>query len=888
MNGDLHSERDKEKALNTEAFSDSSAAELPADEAASADETACPAIVELPCVHCGLPTRVRADADPQRIFCCNGCHGAYDLINGWGLSDFYALRDQMTSAAAQGVPGQRSRYDVFDQPEFLGDSAPKPQSGGLLSTDLALHGLHCGACAWLIENAAARIDGWQLARVKMSDHTIRIVFDPQRVPLSEIARTMDRLGYQVAPLTKQLDDHFARENRRLLIQIAIAGFCAANAMWIAIGLYAGEASGVDADHRTFLRTIGTGLGLLAVAVPGRTFFRGALASLRTRTPHMDLPVALGLSVGSIAGLINAITGRGDVYFDSLAVLVFFLLIGRWIQFRQQHRAARSVDLLLRITPRHASRILDDGETQAVLADNLQAGDRIRVAAGESFPADGEIIAGETTIDRSLLTGESQPIRAAVGETVLAGTVNVTRSIDVCVEASGDASRIGRVMQAVEAAAARKTPIVQLADRIGGIFVIVVTTLALVAFALSARDNWQQGAANATALLIVACPCALALATPLAIAVSLGRAARRKILIRDGSSLQQLAGTGTIWFDKTGTLTEGRSRVVEVIGDRDGLASAAAIERDVCHPIADAILAAADLPDDLEGVAATDKDNSPAGTDSTDEATARTQIAIGGVLGEHRGAAIAAGSLKFIQSQGIEIPAKLSQAAERLTAQGTTAIVVARDAIAITVLGIDDPLRAGADVAIAELKRAGWRVGILSGDHPGVVRSVADRVGVPQSLAIGGLSPENKLDIVSHHSPADPGSAELHLPEPAPGLQVMIGDGANDAAALAAADVGIAVRGGAEVSLQAAPIFIASGRLGSVVELVRGARRTARLIHITFAVSLGYNVIAVGLAMAGRISPLVAAVLMPLSSVSVLSLTLASRSFRERDELERTK
>ncbi|WP_417749116.1 HAD family hydrolase [Rosistilla oblonga] len=224
----------------------------------------------------------------------------------------------------------------------------------------------------------------------------------------------------------------------------------------------------------------------------------------------------------------------------------------------------------------------------------------------------------------------------------------------------------------------------------------------------------------------------------------------------------------------------------------------------------------------------------------------------------------------------------------MTAQGTTAIVVARDAIAITVLGIDDPLRAGADVAIAELKRAGWRVGILSGDHPGVVRSVADRVGVPQSLAIGGLSPENKLDIVSHHSPADPGSAELHPPEPAPGLQVMIGDGANDAAALAAADVGIAVRGGAEVSLQAAPIFIASGRLGSVVELVRGARRTARLIHITFAVSLGYNVIAVGLAMAGRISPLVAAVLMPLSSVSVLSLTLASRSFRERDEPERTK
>ncbi|MEZ6090408.1 MAG: heavy metal translocating P-type ATPase metal-binding domain-containing protein [Pirellulaceae bacterium] len=834
-------------------------------------DTQCPVSVELPCVHCGLPTRVAAQSDPSTVFCCNGCRGAYELIHGWGLSDYYALRDQLSGGAGQTAVSERSRYEVFDQNEFLADSAPRLQSDGLLVSDLALHGLHCGACAWLIENAAARIDGWRLARVKMSDHTIRIVFDPQQLRLSEIARVLDRLGYQLSPLTKELDDHFAIENRKLLIQIAVAGFCAANAMWIAIALYAGEASGVAEEHRTFLRVMGTGLGLLAVGLPGRTFFRGAIASLRTRTPHMDLPVALGLSVGSVVGLIHAVTGYGDIYFDSLAVLVFLLLIGRWIQFRQQHRAARAVDLLLRITPRHASRILDDGGTQLVLADHLQPGESIRVASGESLPADGCIIAGESTIDRSLLTGESEPIHVAVGDTVSAGTVNVTRSLDVCVQAAGSASRIGRVMQAVETAAAQKTPIVQLADRIGGVFVVVVTLLAGVAFAFWARTDWQLAASHATSLLIVACPCALALATPLAIAVSLGRAARRKILIRDGTSLQQLARSGMVWFDKTGTLTEGRSRVVRVIGQRDALRMAAIVERSVCHPIADAIIASAPT----EG---TSSDN-----------VAPTEVFSGGVVGWCEGEQLTIGNLRFMRLQAIDVADALSQAADELTQDGFTAIVIARGPTAVTVLGISDPLRPGASEAIAKVKASGWRVGILSGDHPDVVRRIAKQVGVDNSQAFGGLTPEEKLAIVSNgdgcfHRNADTSegtSARRGSVRP----QVMIGDGANDAAALAAADVGIAVRGGAEVSLQAAPIYVASGKLTSIVELIDGARRTARLIHTTFAVSLGYNVIAVALAMAGKISPLAAAILMPLSSVSVLSLTLASRSFRRFDGSE---
>lgn len=801
--------------------------------------------ISLPCVHCGESTACTSQQDPQRVFCCHGCQGAYELIHGWGLDNYYELRDR----AANVSPTSPSsvRYEMFDRDEFLGPSEPKPTADGLMETELAIHGLHCAACAWLIENAAQQTSGWRHARVKMSDHSVQILFDPQQIKLSRIARLLDRLGYELAPLTDQRDDHFQTENRRLLAQIAIAGFCAANAMWIAIAIYAGDASGVAANHREFLRVIGTGLGVAAVVFPGRTFFRGAIASLRTRTPHMDLPVALGLFVGTIAGVVAVILRQGDVYFDSLAVLVFLLLVGRWVQFRQQHRAAKSVDLLLRITPRHATRIDEDQSLNHVLVDRLQQGDTIRVAAGECIAADGTVVDGDSMVDRSLLTGESKPAKVGHGSNVYAGTMNLRRPIDVCVDAVGRRSRVGHVMQSVEEATAQKVPIVQLADRIGGVFVVVVTILAMATFAAWIRVGWTAAASNATALLIVACPCALALATPLAIAVALGRAAKHSILIRDGSALQQLARPGSIWFDKTGTLTEGRMRAELIAGDADAIAAAAAIEQASNHPIAAAIIAESERRKLVQPGSSTFNAVHP-----------------GGISGEIDGRQVLVGSLSFMRQRNVSVKREWERAAEVCLQSGASPIVIAMDGVAVTVLGVHDPLRTGAARTIAELMRRGWEVGILSGDHPEIVRQVALEVGIDLSRAIGGLTPEDKLSMVR----------DTHADS-----VVMVGDGANDAAALAAADVGIAVRGGAEVSLQAAPIFVSSGDLGSIIDLVQGARRTGRLIAAAFAVSLGYNLLAVGLAMAGLIGPLVAAVLMPISSISVLGLTLLWPTFR---------
>lgn len=804
--------------------------------------------VTRPCVHCGEPTRSEAEQPADEIFCCNGCRGAYELIHGWGLESYYGLRDQLSTGAVPRVKAESSRYERFDSEEFLGPSTPTITSDGLMCSELAVHGLHCAACAWLIESAAQRTPGWDAARIKMSDHTLRVMFDPAVTTLSQIARLLDRLGYELAPLSTERDSHFQIENRRHLTRIAVAGFCAANAMWIAVALYAGDLQGVEVEYRSYLGIVGTSLGVAAVFFPGRTFFVGALASIRTRVPHMDLPVALGLSVGTVAGVINAITGRGHLYFDSLAVLVFLLLIGRWIQFHQQHRAAKAVDLLLRITPRHAVRVNPDETTDAVLVDILQNGDCVRVDAGESIPVDGVVVRGVSLIDRSLLTGESIPVGIGVGDDVAAGTLNLQRPIDVRVVATGRASRIGRVMQSVEEAMADKIPVVQFADSIGGVFVVVVMLLAAVTFFWWLPQGWPQAASTSTALLIVACPCALALATPLAIAISLGRAAKHKVLIRDCSTLQLLARSGQIWFDKTGTLTIGRPDAQLVWGAPDVLASAAAVEQHCRHPVADALVAMAR------------RTGSGALPSAVLECVHRQ-----GVVGHADGREITIGTPAFLAEQGVALDQIIREVVNECTDSSSSPTLIARDGVIEAVIAISDPIKPRAAETIARLQRRGWQVGILSGDHPVIVHQIAELVGVKSEDAFGGLSPEDKLAAIR--------GDERFCRSPRRMTTVMVGDGANDAAALAAADVGIAVRGGVEVSLQAAPVYIADDQLSSVDDLVDAARRTEWLIRTALAVSLLYNIFAVGLAMCGKISPLVAAVLMPLSSVSVLAITL---------------
>lgn len=806
------------------------------------------------CTHCGLPLGplpTPSATDPA--FCCPGCRTAYAVIQTHGLGDYYTRAPG--SQAPAGDARDRLRYADFDRLAFV-EAYSTVAGPDLRTVTLAIDGMHCAACIWLLENLPRIVDGVLDARVHWRRATITVRWRPTAVALSTIAEAIADLGYRPYPQRIAAATPRTRHDERgQLIALAIAFAAAGNNMLIAGSLYLGDFAYMDPATVQLLRWASCAVGVVSLAWPGRPFFRGAWSALRTRTPHMDLPVALGLATGGIAGVLNTVRGHGALYFDTLSVLVFLLLVGRFIQTRQQRRAAAALDVLYRITPRVATRRVD-GRWSPVPVEVLQPGDIVAVDEGETVPGDGTVLSGTSTLDTQVLTGESKPIPASPGTNVAAGSVNLTQRLQVRLDKVGDATRMGRVLTLVEDAAGNRPPIAALADRIAGVFVLVVIAVCVVTFAAWLHIQPERAVDNAVAVLIVACPCALGLATPLAIAVAVGRAARRSILIKGGDVLQRLSTPGTIWLDKTGTLTQGRMRVVDwcgatTVSGRSLLTAVAALEQHSAHPVGRALVQWAD-------------DHAPP---TTAIAASRVELQSAdrnGVTGTVDGVPIAIGNGAYVTAATkTALPSAIAQAGTTVVAQGWSPVFVAVGHRVLAVAGVGDPLRPDARDAVDTLVRRGWTVGILSGDHPDIVEQTGAALGLPPTRCHGAMSPEDKVERVS-------------APRSDDGPVVMVGDGINDAAALAAASVGIATRDGAEASLQAAAVYLAKPGLGGVVSLLDVSRVAMRGIKRNFAVSLAYNATTVGLAVAGIINPLLAAVLMPLSSLSVVGMSASIR------------
>ncbi len=829
-----------------------------------------PAAVE--CAHCGLLADAKIMVD-DHAFCCHGCRGAFELIRGWGLDDFYAIR-----GGGGAMPEQFGESDGdfgwLDQPVRLGQSAPRAVGDGLMRSRLRIDGLHCAACVWLLERMPSRVDGWREATVRYDRRTIDIIYDPTVVSLSSIGRTINRLGYRPHAIGDDEAGSVDDAMRSLLVDIAVAGFCAANAMWLAVALYAGDFTGIDGDHARGFRIAGVLLGAAAVAFPGRVFLRTAAASIRTRTPHMDLPVAVGLIAGLAASVWGVIDVSRATYFDSISSLVFFLLVGRYFQTRGQRRAADAVADLTRLTPAVVRQVDGSGVTRDVPLSTVGVGDRVAVHAGESMPIDGVVVAGCSTIDRSLLTGESRPVAVETGDGVEAGTENQRSTLIVEVTAAGGSTRLGRITEEVRDAAAARTPIVQWANRVGGWFVVVVLGLAVVTLAFWWPVDPAAAVSNTVAMLVVACPCALALATPLAVAVAIGRLAGRRVWVREGDVLQRLSGPGTLFLDKTGTLTEGRMRARGGEGlDAEVWRVIAALEAESSHPVGQAVGRLAEQMWDRPPACqrSTNRlqtyptvDDRPEAYPTDDRPEAYPTVVLGcGVWGTVDGAIWRVGKWGWLQDEGVGQSNDGFALAEQILSEGGSPVWVSRDDQVVAVLGVSDRLRPDAAGVVRRFQNDGWRVVMLSGDHPQHVAEVADVLGIDE--VIGGCSPEEKLRRVRQAA----GS---------PGPVVMVGDGLNDAAAMSAADVGVAIRGGASASLAAAPVILGDGRLSRLIDLADAARRTRRSIAGNLSVSLIYNFAGASLAIMGLIHPLAAAVLMPASSLTVIAMTLARRTF----------
>lgn len=791
--------------------------------------------------------------DPLQ-FCCSGCATAYQLIHSCGLDAYYALRDRAESGASESRTSGRA-YAEFDDPAFQSLYC-NPQADGSIQTDLLLEGIHCTACVWLIEKLPRVVPGVIEARLDSRRACVTVRFSNEQTSLSRIARALDSLGYAPHPARRAALHELRRaEDRRMLVRVAVAGACAGNIMLLFFALYAGMLDGIEREHEQLFRWAAMFLNTICLAWPGLVFARSALAALRTRSINLDVPIALGLYLGGIWGIWKTISGHGDLYFDSISALIFFLLIGRMIQMRQQRFAADALELLFNIGPASARRLNPDGSITLIATESLSRGDLIEILPGDTAPSDGSIISGSSNFDQSMLTGESRPCRLSIGEQVAAGTVNLSSPITLKVEATGESTRVGRLFRMVEEAGRRRAAIVRLADRWGAWLLWALLTLA----ALTLIIWWPLSPAlaidRAAALLIATCPCGLGLATPLAMTVAMGRAARRGILVKGGDVFESLAcSCGTIFLDKTGTITRGQMSLLRWHGDESALPAARALEQVSSHPVARAI-AAAPTANGTVLPACSEIIESPG-------SGIRGKIHINGR--EH---AVAIGSDRFLLDLDAQIPESLADIARAAASRGNSASFIAIDGLCVALAELGDPLRADAARSIDALRHAGWTVRILSGDRPDVVSAVAARLGLAPESARGGATPEEKLAIVR-----DAASR---------GTTVMIGDGVNDAAALAAPTVGIAVRGGAEASLAAADVSLKDEGLGPVVDLFRASRGVLRSIHFTIATSLFYNVIAASLAMMGIISPLLAAIIMPASSLTVVAICLRSRPFKER-------
>lgn len=795
------------------------------------------------CAHCGLPVPsglIDQSADDQ--FCCGGCEAVFRTLHSCGLDAYYRLRQLDDAPATPAHPTQGS-FASFDSPTFH-RLYVQERPDGLRSADLTLEGVSCAACVWLLERLPRVLSGVVEARLSLREATVRVTWDPGQIRLSKIAQALDGLGYTPHPARSELGrEAQRREARRRLIHLGVAGAIMGNSMLLALALYAGSFGHMEEQFRTFFRWLSAGLAAVSLAWPGATFFKSAWAAIRMRTTNLDVPIALALAVGGIAGLVNVVLNRGEIYFDSLCVLIFLLLVGRFIQYRQQRWADDAVGLLFNLTPSSCRRVEGD-QTLDVPVEAISPGDLVEVRAGELFPVDGQVTAGRSTASQALLTGESMPVPIEVGSAVHAGAQNVGSVVRLRVDRTGRDTRVGRLMSLVEEGVREKPAIVQFADRVGKWFVTVVTLAAAGTFAYWCRRSVPLAIDHTVALLIVTCPCVLGLATPLTIAIALGRLARRDILVKSGVALEALSEGGSLLLDKTGTLTEGRMRLLKWYGDPSVRPLVAAAEEKSNHPIGRALRESVSSEEIAGADAVTDVIER--GDGGISARTGRSQLCIGSP-------AYATRNQIFI-SEALRAHIRISEA------QGQTAVVIAVDRVAVAIAALGDALRADSAEAVDRLRHMKFQPEILSGDAIGVVENVARAVGIERDKAHGLVTPEQKLDRVRQRGA---------------GATIMVGDGVNDAAALAAADVGIAVHGGAEASLAAADVYIARPGLQPLVELVQMSRRTMAVVRRNLFVSLAYNLAAGAFAAGGWMTPMIAAILMPVSSVTVLSLAVFS-------------
>jgi Cu2+-exporting ATPase len=765
------------------------------------------------CFHCSLPVPINSSFQVEidgvmREMCCPGCKAVAQAIVDGGLSHFYKHRTVSSPTAKNLIPEALDNLSIYDQKEVQQSfiSGESDTNTELRQASLILEGIVCAACVWLNERHVNQLPGVLEFRVNYSTHRASVKWDDSRICLSEILKAIASIGYAAHPFDAGRQEKiYKNERRQALKRLAVAGLGAMQVMMLAVALYAGAAQGMEEKLHNFLRWVSLIIATPVVFYSARLFFVGAWRDVRHVQLGMDVPVALAIGSAYAASLWATVTNSGEVYFDSVTMFTFFLLAGRFLEMAARHRAGQAAEELVKLIPAMATRISDTGE-EVVAVAKLIPGDHVLVKPGESIPADGIITEGKSSVDESLLTGESLPLNRTQGDHVIGGTVNIESPVHIKIEKVGEETVLAAIQQLLNRAQTEKPHLATLADRVASVFVAVILLLALVVGYWWLQYQPERAFWVVLSMLVVTCPCALSLATPAALTAATGTLTKLGVLTTRGHALETLSKVTHVVFDKTGTLTTGRLSL-------DGIKVLGNFNLDKCNNIVARLESVSEHP--ISKVLS---------SLSTEKLEMSNIIALPGQGIE----AVIAGDVFRVGQRSYV--AELCQVEEQDndTESGQTRVYLGNRKEFLAVYELSDTLRENAGNTIEYFKKQGLIPLLYSGDSEAAVKQVANTLGIEKYSAR--MKPEDKL------------SAIKKLQEDG-AIVVMIGDGVNDAPVLAAAQVSIAMGSGTQLAQASADMVLLSEQLLHLPHAFEMADATLNIIRQNLGWAILYNLIA---------------------------------------------
>jgi len=806
-------------------------------------------LAKVPCSHCHLQfdeeMMIKEKEDDKTLyFCCKGCQGVYHLLKSEGLDSFYdKLGDQKLDPATQKADNEDLlKYDF----EGFKNRYIKVRDDGLYEINLIIEGIHCSACVWLNEKILHKTDGIIEATINYSNHKAKVIWDPEIIKLSEIILKIRSIGYNAYPYDPSLQEaRTKKEKNSFYARMLVAIFATMNIMWIAVAQYTGYFTGMEKKYKNILNIAEFVLATPTLFYSGWVFFKGAYYGLKNRFINMDFLVATGALLTYLYSIYAMITLKGEVYFDSVTMIITFVLVGKYLEVVSKKRAADTIDKILSTIPTEVY-VIKDNTKSLIAVENVEIGDIIELKAGDKVVIDGIIVSGEGTFDESSITGESKPIFKKKGDEILSGSILTDSVIRYRATKRANDSLLSNITEILNDSITKKPKIEQLANKISGYFSITILTIAIITFIawFSLTKDFEKAFIIAISVVVVACPCALGLATPMATLVGVSKAIKKGILFKEARDIETMAKSTLVALDKTGTITQGKPSVVDKEFKKEfNINYLYSLVKSSKHPISKGV--ASYLENNFKDLKELELDNIK-------------NIEAKGVVATINNHQLLGGNCELFKKFNIKCDIKSND----------SLFIFAIDKEIVAIFYLEDKIKPDSIKAISQIKEFGLKVVMLTGDSKEVAQKIAKKCNIDTYYAK--LLPQDKADLID----------KFHKDKE---IVIMAGDGINDAIALSKSDIAIAMGSGADIAIEISDVVLLNDNLLSLARAIEISKRSYRAIKENLTLSIIYNTLAIPLAVAGYINPLFAALFMSLSSLIVVGNSMRIKFKKDQDE-----